>query len=96
MSEAMVITCPAHNQPLVPDHDDIGALSCPEGDCELVVRIAVPDGMFSSPLTPFGQTAAGHHELVTTYQQAGFSRSEGMQVLCCIITAGVMKDRGNG
>ena len=98
MPDSITITCPQHGCVLSADTADPGRLFCPEGACGSEVRIRIPDGpLFPvSPLTPLGEGAAGHHELVLTYQAAGFSRTEAMQILCCVISAGIMKDRGNG
>jgi hypothetical protein len=101
MSEMPAITCPEHNLSLVPG--DPGRLRCPEDGC-FFGYIADRDLAFapsaqrfpSSPLTPLGEGAAAHHELVLTYQAAGFTRTEAMQVLLCVITASMMKDKGNG
>jgi hypothetical protein len=93
--DSLMLTCPLHERPLVPSPVP-GGLVCPETGCLTAVRIGVPGGLFSSPLTPLGEGAAGHHELVCTYQAAGFTRTEAMQVLCCLISASIMKDKGDG
>jgi len=49
-----------------------------------------------SPLSVLDQGAACQHESVLSWQAAGFSRSEAMQLLCCIIQAGIMKGSGGG
>jgi hypothetical protein len=85
------ICCPEHGDPLVPSGP--GSLRCPADGCEFGFgfgTLGIP------PLTPLAEGAAGHHELVLTYQAAGFSRTEAMQVLCCIISASFMKDKGSG
>ena len=97
MPDSLVIMCPEHRCPLVPSPADPVMLFCPQDDdCDTSVRLSVPDGFPSSPLTPLGEGAAAHHELVLTYQAAGFSRTEAMQVLCCVISASMMKDKGSG
>lgn len=95
MADSLLIMCPGHGCPLMPDHDDPGRLRCPEGACVNEVRIGAADGFPFSPLTSLEQGAATHHELVLSYERTGFSRSESMQILCTIITAHIMKDRGS-
>lgn len=96
MAEAFAITCPQHACVLVPDPLDPVRLCCPDAGCDNEVRITVPDaGLFlSSPLTMLEQGAAQHHELVLAHVAAGFSRTEAMQILCCIISASIMKGSG--
>ena len=94
MADAM-LTCPEHGTLLVPDATDGTRLVCPDGDCFHEFRFAGGPA-FPSPLTPLGEGAAAHHELVLTYQAAGFTRTEAMQVLCCVISASMMKDKGSG
>jgi hypothetical protein len=48
-----------------------------------------------SPLTYLEQGAAQRHELVRAHEAVGFSRSEAMQVMIAVITATIMKDRGD-
>lgn len=98
MPESLVITCPDHQCPLLPSPADPVMLYCPEGDCDTSVRISAPEAAVfpASPLTHLEQGAVQHHELVRAHEAAGFSRSEGMQVLCCIISASIMKGGGNG
>ena len=53
--------------------------------------------MFAAdPMTLIEQGAAAHHELVLSYEAAGFSRSEAMQIVCTVITALLMKGSGSG
>lgn len=96
MGDSLMISCPRHCAPLLADHEDLGRLFCPMGDCGTEVRVAATDGLPLSPLTQFEQGAAQHHELVLAHEGAGFSRSEAMQVLCTIISAGIMKGSGSG
>ena len=98
MADSMMITCPAHSCPLIPSFLVPGDLACPEQDCGTVIHITIPDdaGFPPSPLTSLEQGAAAHHELVLSYEAAGFSRSEAMQIVCTVITALLMKGSGSG
>ena len=77
----MLITCPALTScpliPSVPGSRRPG--TCPEQDCGTVIHITIPDdaGFPPSPLTSLEQGAAAHHELVLSYEAAGFPRSRG-------------------
>jgi len=92
MPDTSPLRCPAHQAGLVPSAAQPGVLMCPDSRCNFVFGSA----LVSSPLTPLGEGAAGHHELVLTYEAAGFSRTEAMQILCCVISASIMKDKGSG
>ena len=97
MPDSIVITCPEHGCPLLPSVADLVMLYCPQDPgCDTSVRISAPDGPMSSPLTYLEQGAAERHELVTSHEAAGFSGSEAMQILCCVVYASIMKDKGNG
>ena len=96
MPDSLVIMCPEHGTLLVPDAADGTRLACPDSDCFHEFRFASGPALPSSPLTPLGEGAAAHHELVLTYTAAGFTRTEAMQVLCCVISASMMKDKGSG
>jgi hypothetical protein len=102
MPDLPAIVCVEHAQPLVPDGP--GRLRCPEPGCafgfitskdQAFAPLPAQPAMPPSPIGPLGQTAVDHNELVGLYQAAGFSRSEAMQVLCCVITAGIMKGSGS-
>jgi hypothetical protein len=77
--------CPAHHLPFAPSGP--GLVACGAG---CVMPLPFP----ASPLTSLGQGATGHNELVLTYQAAGFSRVEAIQILCCVIQAGIMRGSG--
>ena len=42
------------------------------------------------------QSAVQQHEFVCSREAAGFSRTEAMQLLCCIVQATIMKGSGSG
>jgi hypothetical protein len=69
-----------------------GNLICPEGDCGTAIHITAPE---ADVLTYLEQGAAQRHELVRAHEAVGFSRSEAMQVMIAVITATIMKDRGD-
>jgi hypothetical protein len=81
--------CRDHGLPwtVATDGEHAGRVTCPAG-CEMTAPLP------PSPVGPISQGAAMNHELVLTYQAAGFSRTEAMQVLLCIIQAGIMKGSG--
>lgn len=47
------------------------------------------------PATPLAASAAANHEFVMTYVQAGFSRSEALQLLMLVIWFGLMSNNSN-
>jgi hypothetical protein len=98
VADSLMLTCPDHHNVLLPDPGDPARLFCPDAACDTSVRVAVPEGAAFpfSPMTSLEQGAAAHHELVRTYESAGFTRTEAMQILCTTITATIMKDRGHG
>lgn len=98
MGDSLMITCPEHGTALIPSGpaDDPGALACPDATCATAVRIAIPDGTPFSPLTMLEQSAVQQHEFVCSREAAGFSRTEAMQLLCCIVQATIMKGSGSG
>jgi|SRR5215472_18420026 len=96
MADSLLLSCPEHQIALSADSDDPGRLFCPMGACANEVRIGAAGGFPFSPLSQLEQSAAQHHELVLAHEAAGFSRPEAMQVLCCIIHAGIMRGSGNG
>lgn len=98
MADSLMMTCPQHGTVLIPSHTQPGILMCSDPVCPVVVSIAVPPaaGMPLSPLTQLEQGAAAHNELVCSYEHAGFTRTEAMQILCCVITAAFMKGSAGG
>ena len=98
MPDSLLLSCPDHGLPLIPDGgaDDAATLMCPDAGCPMAVRIGAPGGLPFSPLTSLEQGAAQRHELVRAHEAAGFSRTESMQVMLCITTALIMKDPGSG
>jgi hypothetical protein len=96
MPESLMFTCPEHGHALLPLPADPHLLRCPEDGCEMSFRLGAADGFPLSPLSLLEQGAAQHHELVLAHEGAGFSRSEAMQVLCTVISAGIMKGSGSG
>jgi len=95
MPESIAITCPQHGAVLIPSPLNPGMLECPDAQCATAVSLLAP-GAMSPPLTYLEQGAAERHELVASHEAAGFSRSEAMQILCCVVYASIMKDKGNG
>jgi hypothetical protein len=99
MPDRLVITCPEHGCPLVPSLADPVMLYCPQdAACDTSVRIFASDAPLfpSSPMTELEQGGAQQHEFVLSRVAAGFSRTEAMQILCCIVSAGIMKGSGDG
>ena len=83
--------CTDHKLPwsVATEGEHAGRVTCPAG-CEMTAP------MPPSPLSVLDQGAACQHESVLSWQAAGFSRSEAMQLLCCIIQASIMKGSGGG
>lgn len=86
--------CPEHGDALVAAGP--GALRCPVQDCEFGFG-GLPEGAAFplSPMTSLEQGAAAQHEFVRSREAAGFSRSEAMQLLCCVVSATIMKGSGS-
>jgi hypothetical protein len=100
MPDTLLITCKTHTRPLIPGtRGETGPtiLTCPDAGCptEIVVTQLRGSGMPASPLTSLEQQGAAHHELARSYESAGFSRSEAMQVVLAVIHAVIMKGSGS-